>query len=324
MKKMDILPAWGAVLTGHRPFLSIEITRECPLRCPGCYAYDPEHLGEKGSLRSLTDLKHDALVKGVLDLVRHLRPIHLSIIGGEPLVRYRELGVLLPILDQMGLEVQLVTSAVRPIPAEWSQLANLHISVSIDGLPPDHDKRRAPATYERILKHIAGHKILIHCTITRQQLQCDDYLHDFARFWSNRPETRKIWFSLYTPQQGEESEERLTPEDRTRAIVTLLRLRGVFPKIHFTDRMAEGFLRPPQSPQECIFAQVTTCVSADLMTRITPCQLGGRPVCQECGCLASAGLNGFGRYKVAGLVTVANLLAASAAIGSAAHLRSAG
>ena len=25
--------------------LSIEITRECPLSCPGCYAYDDAHLG---------------------------------------------------------------------------------------------------------------------------------------------------------------------------------------------------------------------------------------------------------------------------------------
>src|ERR1700759_4114543 len=49
-------------------------------------------------------------------LVRRIRPVHVSIIGGEPRVRYREMWELLPSLDRMGIEVELVTSAVRPIP----------------------------------------------------------------------------------------------------------------------------------------------------------------------------------------------------------------
>ncbi len=45
MKTSEILRAWCKILKGERPSLSIEITRECPLRCPGCYAYDDAHLG---------------------------------------------------------------------------------------------------------------------------------------------------------------------------------------------------------------------------------------------------------------------------------------
>ena len=37
MKTSDVIAAWGKILKGERPSLSIEITRECPLRCPGCY-----------------------------------------------------------------------------------------------------------------------------------------------------------------------------------------------------------------------------------------------------------------------------------------------
>ena len=40
VKKQEIIKAWGKILRGERPSLSLEITRECPLRCPGCYAYD--------------------------------------------------------------------------------------------------------------------------------------------------------------------------------------------------------------------------------------------------------------------------------------------
>jgi MoaA/NifB/PqqE/SkfB family radical SAM enzyme len=315
MNKAHIFPAWTRILQGGRPLLSVEITRECPLRCPGCYAYDSEHLGDIGSLRQLSDLKGDSLVQGVLGLVRRLRPVHLSIVGGEPLVRFRELDVLLPILSRMGVEVQLVTSAVRPIPDGWRDLPNVNISVSIDGLQPEHDKRRAPATYDRILKHIAGHQIRVHCTITRQQLERPGYLEEFASFWSKRQEVLKIWFSLYTPQAGEQTEERLTAQDRTKAIGELIRLSALFPKINLTSQMVNGFRRPPQSPKECIFAQVTTCVSADLKTRITPCQLGGRPVCEECGCVASAGFAGIGEYKVGGLVPVSRIFAASNGIG---------
>ena len=32
----------------------------------------------------------------------------------------------------------------------------LSVVVSIDGLQPEHDERRKPATYERILKNIAA------------------------------------------------------------------------------------------------------------------------------------------------------------------------
>jgi len=42
------IQGWGRILTGKYPTLSIEITRECPLSLPGCYAYEPEHLKETG------------------------------------------------------------------------------------------------------------------------------------------------------------------------------------------------------------------------------------------------------------------------------------
>src|SRR5262245_30513423 len=109
MKKRNMIRAWGRILTGYYPSLSIEITKECPLRCPGCYAYEPEHLGQVGPLRSLSDRKGTELIQGVVDLVRRYRPLHVSIVGGEPLVRFHELDVLLPRLSEMGIRVHVVT-----------------------------------------------------------------------------------------------------------------------------------------------------------------------------------------------------------------------
>jgi MoaA/NifB/PqqE/SkfB family radical SAM enzyme len=319
MKKRDIFRGWGRILSGHHPMLSVEITRECPLRCPGCYAYQPEHLGDLGPLRTLADYKGQQLIDGVLALIRRHRPLHLSIVGGEPLVRFRELDVLLPRLDKMGVEVQLVTSAVRPIPPEWAKIGALHLVVSIDGLQPEHDVRRAPATYERILQNIEGHSIIVHCTITHQMVaqnaQGARYFEKFLSFWSARPEVRKIWFSIFTPQVGEEAVEILPPDEREAVLQEIARLRPVFPKLYMPDVVLEGYRRPPKSPKECILARTTFSITADLEGRITPCQFGGNPDCSQCGCIASAGLKSIGDYQLFGVLPVKSIFFASDRIG---------
>jgi MoaA/NifB/PqqE/SkfB family radical SAM enzyme len=316
---------WGRILRGYRPNLSIEITRECPLRCPGCYAYGGMHLGGDVVLRQLADFKGQELIEGVLELVRRHRPLHLSMVGGEPLVRFRELDVLLPALTAMGVHTQVVTSAVRPIPAQWAGMEKLQVCVSIDGLQPEHDVRRAPATYERILKHIKGHQITVHCTVTRQQAR-PGYLSEFTNFWAAQGDVKRLWFSLYTPQKGEDSPERLRPEDRQRVVAELAELHRREPKlVDMKPEILEGYLGPPAAPDQCIFAQTTMCVSSDLKRPITPCQFGGDPDCTQCGCIASAALEAVGRYRLPGGVRPGSLFWASRRVGEAlARLRGRG
>jgi hypothetical protein len=69
-----VVHAWGRILSGHRPNLSIEITREGPLRCPGCYAFGDAHLGGDVTLRGLSDYKGNELVEQFLALVDEMRP----------------------------------------------------------------------------------------------------------------------------------------------------------------------------------------------------------------------------------------------------------
>jgi MoaA/NifB/PqqE/SkfB family radical SAM enzyme len=311
-----ILTAWGRILRGKAPVLSIEITRECPLRCPGCYAYGDDHLNSGATLRQLHDFKGQELVDRVLGLVDDHRPVHVSIVGGEPLVRYRELNEILPALASRDIYVQLVTSAVREIPREWRGLPKLMIVVSIDGLQPEHDARRSPATYRRILRHIEGHEITVHCTVTRQQAVRAGYLEEFIRFWSARPEIVRIWMSLYTPQVGEVSDERLLPADRERVVSDLMALRLRYPKLMVNEETLAVFLEPPASPEECLFARATTSISADLTTRITPCQFGGTPDCSNCGCLASAGLGAVARHKLLGFVPIGAIFDRSLRVGA--------
>jgi MoaA/NifB/PqqE/SkfB family radical SAM enzyme len=318
VRARDLVQAWGRILSGYRPNLSIEITRECPLRCPGCYAYGDEHLGGGGvTLRGLADYKGDELVERFMALIDRHKPVHLSIVGGEPLVRYRELNAILPQLAARGIHTQVITSAVRPIPQEWIGLPRLQVVVSIDGLQPEHDERRTPATYDRILKHIVGHQITVHCTVTRQQVRRNGYLEDFLRFWQSNADTRLIWISLYTPQVGEISAERLTLDDRRRVVADLRRLRHQVPKLQMLDGILKVFSEPPASPADCIFAQTTDCYSSDLERRITPCQFGGNPDCRNCGCLASAGLEAIARHRISGLIPVGWIFHGSMRVGRA-------
>ncbi len=313
MKTSEVIQAWKSVLSGRRPSLAIEITRECPLRCPGCYAYEEGHVGGL-SLRQLQDKRGDDLVQGVLALVDEHRPLHLSLVGGDPLVRHREVTRLLPMLANRGIYVQVVTSAFRQIPPEWADIDRFNIVVSIDGLQPEHDARRKPATYARILENIRGHQVIVHCTITGQMMKRPSYLQDFIEFWSAKPEIRKIWMSIFTPQVGATGPEILKPQERVQAVKELLGLRQLFPKLDMPEGLLQEFLHPPESPEVCVFAQTTHTISADLKSKITPCQFGGTPDCSQCGCFASMGLAAVGNHKLALGLTAGDIYWASNSI----------
>ena len=315
MKTTEILQAWKTILAGRAPSLSIEITKECPLSCPGCYAYGSEHLGGGTILRQVSDYKGTELVGRFMRLVDEHRPLHISIVGGEPLVRFRELNEILPQLDRRRIRTHVVTSAVREIPREWQQFRQVKVIVSVDGLAPEHDERRKPATYARILKGIEGRKITIHCTVTRQMTERAGYLAEFVTFWSQREEVEKIWISLFTPQIGETSYEILPAPARRQVVQDLLDLRKTHPKLDMPTVVIEGFLSPPPNPDKCIFAKTTYSVTADLKTRLGPCQFGGNPDCSQCGCIASVGLHQIGQHKLGGAIPVAWLYDASYRIG---------
>ncbi|MGD0305409.1 MAG: radical SAM protein [Candidatus Acidiferrales bacterium] len=315
----EVLGAWGRILTGHAPMLSIEITRECPLSCPGCYAYGDQHLGGGITLSELNDKRGDDLVNGVIALVKKHKPLQVSLVGGEPLVRHKELSRILPILSEMGVFTMVVTSAVIPIPEDWMKLPRIRVAISVDGLPVDHDVRRKPATYERILKNISGREVNVHWTITRPMLSRPGYLEDYVAFWNARPEVNLIWVSLYSPQIGEESAEKLTPENRIELAEQLPALGKAYPKFLMNKTIADAFLHPPASPDACIFAKMSTNYSADFKSRVEPCVFGGQPDCSNCGCAASIGLQSLMTRQVVGPARIGHFVKGSVAVGQLAN-----
>jgi len=310
----DFLSGWGKILRGKLPLLSIEITSECPLSCPGCYAYGDRHLGGGVTLTQLSDARGETLVQGILRLVDQHDPLQLSLVGGEPLMRHRELSQLLPVLSARGIYTMVVTSGVIPIPADWTSLERVTIAISVDGLKEDHDERRKPATYERILRNIAGRRVYIHWTAVRAHVQSMDYAERYLEFWSAREEVQRIWMSVYTPQRGEQSAERLTMEDRRRLAEAVPGLAQKYPKFLLKSGMARAILDPPPNPEACAFARVSANYTADLRTRVTPCVFGGDPECSECGCAISSALHWITNERAAARVALDASLKVGAAV----------
>ena len=315
----EVLRGWGKILSGSAPLLSIEITKECPLSCPGCYAYGDAHLSGDKTLTQLSDFRGDALVQGVLDLVRQHRPLQVSLVGGEPMMRHRELSAILPELSAMGVFSMVVTSGVIPVPEAWMDLPRVRIAISVDGLPEHHDIRRKPATYDRLLKNIAGRKVNIHWVITAPMLERAGYLDEYLAFWNAQSEVDHIWVSLYTPQIGEHSPEMLTPAQRAFVARELAGLRHKYPKLLMNDGMAQAIVAPPKNPADCLFAKMSVNYSADLETRVEPCVFGGSPDCSQCGCAASVGLHWIRDVKVVGPLKVGHFVGTSVEIGLLAN-----
>ncbi|MEN3330260.1 MAG: hypothetical protein V7638_5067, partial [Acidobacteriota bacterium] len=143
----------------------------------------------------------------------------------------------------------------------------------------------------------------------------DGYFEDFLSFWSNRAEVKKIWFSFFTPQRGVAAEENVSSTERMEVLAKLVELRQRFPKTYLPDTVVAVYRKPPRSPADCIFARTTVNFTADLTSKISPCQFGGEPDCSQCGCFASAGLNAVGEHRLFKIIPVKTLFEVSDAIG---------
>jgi hypothetical protein len=122
---------------------------------------------------------------------------------------------------------------------------------------------------------------------------------------------------MFTPQQGDQLPEMLTRSERQQAIADILELRKEFKKLDMPEGLVKQFAKPPSNPSECAFALTTRVLSADLKSRVTPCQFGGNPDCSSCGCIASMALAGVAAHKWGGFIPVGAIFDASVKIGRA-------
>jgi hypothetical protein len=75
--------------------------------------------------------------------------------------------------------------------------------------------------------------------------------------------------------------------------------------------MGEALLRPPENPDDCLFAKMSANYSADLKSRVEPCVFGGTPDCSQCGCTISSALHWIKTEKVVGPFKVGHFVSGS-------------
>jgi len=59
------------------------------------------------------------------------------------------------------------------------------------------------------------------------------YLAEFLEFWTPRPEVKKVWFSLFTPQVADQMPEILSSDERAQAIADMVQLRKQYRKFGY-------------------------------------------------------------------------------------------
>ena len=256
-----------------------------------------------------------------------MKPVHLSIVGGEPLVRYRELDEILPRLagdghSHAGRHERRAADSGRA----GRRIPRVQVCVSIDGLQPEHDVRRAPATYDRILKHIKGQQVTVHCTVTRQQTR-PGYVTEFAEFWSAQPDVQA---HLVQPVHAAEGRgvrrdaaargSRSASSRRSRA------LRARMPKLRD--------MRPGVAARAtCTRRRIPTRASSRRRRRACrrTSRRGSRRassaairIAAQCGCMATAALDAVGRYRLPGGLRAGQLYWASRQVGNGVRCCGAG
>ena len=273
-----IVKAWGRILAGLHPNLSIEITRECPLRCPGCYAYGADHLG--GDITCAKSATTRAKRSSPSSAPRSRAP------PASPLDRRRRAAGPLSRAERAPAEARRARASTR----SSSRARCARSRSSGPRIPPPADRRvdrRPPARARRapeagdLRSHPEAH----------QGTQDHRPLHGDAAAGAPRRLPRRVRRLLVeqsrTParsgsastrrRSARSSDERLLPADRERVVADLIALRKKYPKLQMPKGLIEVYATPPDSPDECIFAQTTTCVSADLKTQITPVPVRRQP-----------------------------------------------
>ena len=146
----------------------LEITHKCNLKCRHCYL--PRWLAEELTLEELLDLAHQLVEAGVL---------HVSVGGGEPLLRFAELVELVKTLASNGVDVVVATNGTLFGEEEARELkrAGLRtIQFSLDGVGGVHDAIRGVAgCFEKVVEAVKlaksmGFKVLVKTVVQRSNV----------------------------------------------------------------------------------------------------------------------------------------------------------
>lgn len=265
-------------------FGSIDVTKECNLRCTHCYFFEGED-GAAPAYIGVPELSVDEWI-GKLEALKQGSSrlafpfFQCTWVGGEPLVRKE--------LIEAGRKYfrynTVVTNGTIPLP-DWPDVS---WCVSIDGDEETHERiRRRKGIYGRAMRNVAerpGLSVTIAYCITRQNAHC---LEQAVIDWS-RAGARDMTFDFYTPMGGGGDEGLFLPlAERDAVIEQLLELKAVYGDFFVLPERAFRMMRSDVCrtvTDSCLFSRKAFAFGPD-GARKEKCMMGPKADCDRCGCV---------------------------------------
>ena len=197
-------------------FGSIDVSKECNLRCRHCYFFEQDYDAE---------LSVDAWMAKLEAIRAQSKPwefpfFQCSWVGGEPLIRKD--------LIERGRHYfrynTVVTNGTIPLP-DWP---DVNWYISIDGDEEHHEWiRKKKGIYKRAMKNVEEHpnlQVTIAYMITKQNVHC---IEQAVKDWA-RAGAAHMTFDFYTPIETIEDDLWLPFAERDRTLDMLIELKRIY------------------------------------------------------------------------------------------------
>ena len=260
-------------------FGSIDVSKECNLRCKHCYFFEQDQAHE---------LAVDAWISRLEELRRSTTRLefpffHCTWVGGEPLIRKE--------LIERGRHFfrhnTVVTNGTIPLP-DWPDV-NWYISIDGDEAVHEH-LRNKRGIYQRAIRNVQDHptlRVTIAYCITAQNVDClEQAIIDWAEAGAAH-----MTFDFYTPIESiaETAEDPLFVPlaQRDRVLDKLLALKRIYGDFFILPERAFQMMKSDSCKQvtdNCLFSSHSFAFGPD-GTQKEKCMMGPKADCDRCGCV---------------------------------------
>jgi sulfatase maturation enzyme AslB (radical SAM superfamily) len=259
-------------------FGSIDVTKECNLRCRHCYffeqeeAYGDDDLTIEGWEQKLQKLKAESPAW-------EFPFLQCTWVGGEPLVRKK----LIERCRKYFRYNTVVTNGTIPLP-DWPDVSWY---ISIDGDEAMHEYiRNKKGIYKRAIRNVREHpdlRVTIAYCITKQNAHCvEQAVIDWARAGATH-----MTFDFYTPIETINEDLWMDFPERDRMLDKLIALKRVYRDFIALPERAFELMKAQNSrsvTDNCLFAKKSFAFGPQGELK-EKCMMGPKADCDRCGCV---------------------------------------
>jgi Fe-coproporphyrin III synthase len=297
-------------------FGSIDVSKECNLRCQHCYFFEQDYEAELTVDQWIAKLEEIRRTTSRLEFPF----FQCTWVGGEPLIRKD--------LIERGRKYfrynTVVTNGTIPLP-DWP---DVNWYISIDGDEETHERiRKKKGIYKRAMRNIAEHpdlSVTIAYCITKSNVHClEQAIIDWAAAGAAH-----MTFDFYTPistleekaECGDVEPLFLPLEERDLVLDKLIALKKIYGDFFILPERTFRLMKSSVSKQvtdHCLFAEKSFAFGPTGAQK-EKCMMGEKADCDRCGCVVPfymASLTDRGRI-VEDMASELKLAAARAARGA--------